>query len=93
MREEIEILNGDQDGYDDEPDEQKRSMKILLKSLLFLFKHLKKNIVTRFNIAGHIPDSTMIHEARKKRERARLGEYIPVNTNADIKESKSRLIR
>lgn len=36
----------------------------------------------------------MIHEARKKREMARQGDYMPLNTkNVELKGPKSRLIR
>ena len=46
LREEIEILNGDQEDYENETDEQKRSMKILLKSILvvILFQDLKHDL-------------------------------------------------
>jgi hypothetical protein len=39
LREELEIANGDQD--ENETDEQKRSMKLLLKSLFFSLKKKK----------------------------------------------------
>ena len=43
---------------------------------------------------GMIPDAAQIHAARKKREMARQGDYIPINNNGNQTEnSKSRLIR
>jgi hypothetical protein len=41
LREELEIANGDQD--ENETDEQKRSVKIFLKSLFFFEEKKKQN--------------------------------------------------
>lgn len=84
LREEIEIMNGDDDliQVENETDEEKRSMKLMIKS-------------------GIIPDASMIHAARKKREMARQeGDYIPLNSSnkaaentVKYKSDKSRFIR
>ncbi len=69
-------MNGEEaDPIENEEDDTKRSMKLLLK-------------------VGIIPDAAQIHAARKKREMARQGDYIPINNNGNQTEnSKSRLIR
>ena len=76
LREEMEVLTGeDMIPVDDEKDETKRSMKLMLKS-------------------GMIPDANLIHAARKKREMARHGDYIPIGPDRSIQtKSKSRIIR
>lgn len=75
LRKEMEVLNGDDiDTIEDEQDEAKRSMKLMLKS-------------------GIIPDATMIHQARKKREMARQGDYIPINSTNSVSKNKSRVVR
>ena len=74
LRKEMDVMNGEEEEpVDDEEDEAKRSMKIMLKS-------------------GIIPDATMIHQARKKREMARQGDYIPI-ANSGQSKNKSRVIR
>jgi hypothetical protein len=74
----MEVLNGEEvDPIEDESDEARRSMKLMLK-------------------VGIIPDAAQIHAARKKRELARQGDYIPINNNNNnnnFENSKSRLIR
>lgn len=75
LRKDMEVLNGEEE--EDEQDEAKKSMKIMLKS-------------------GIIPDATMIHEARKKREMARgQDDFIPVNAKGyhDRNKNKSRVVR
>ena len=73
LRKEMEILNGnDADQIENERDETKRSMKLMLKS-------------------GIIPDASLIHAVRKKREMARQGDYIPIGKPEN--GSKSRLVR
>ena len=74
LRQEMEVLNGDdEETLENETDETKRSMKLMLKS-------------------GIIPDASLIHAARKKREMARQeGDFIPINSAAS--KSKSRMIR
>jgi GC-rich sequence DNA-binding factor len=76
LREEMEVLTGeDMIPVDDEKDETKRSMKLMLKS-------------------GIIPDANLIHAARKKREMARHGDYIPIGPDRSLQtKSKSRIIR
>jgi GC-rich sequence DNA-binding factor len=76
LREEMEVLTGeDMIPVDDEKDEAKRSMKLMLKS-------------------GIIPDANLIHAARKKREMARHGDYIPIGPDRSLQtKSKSRIIR
>lgn len=74
LRREMEVINGEEpDPIENETDEQRRSMKLLLK-------------------AGIFPDANIIHAARKKRELARQGDYIPINSQ-NIDKSKSRLVR
>ena len=74
LREEFEILTGeDLDPVEQETDEAKRSMKLMLKS-------------------GIIPDANLIHEARKKREMARQGDYIPIGKQK-VSKGKSTLVR
>lgn len=74
-------MNGDEDDLipvENETDEEKRSMKLMIKS-------------------GIIPDASMIHAARKKREMARQeGDYIQLSRTEDTvkyKNEKSRFIR
>nr|XP_018903657.1 PREDICTED: PAX3- and PAX7-binding protein 1 [Bemisia tabaci] len=46
--------------------------------------------------SGHIPDANLIHEARKRRQKAReMGDFIPLEESAKTEstEDKSRLIR
>jgi len=46
--------------------------------------------------SGIIPDASLIHAARKKREMERQGDYIPVGKNIEtstMKSSSSRLVR
>jgi hypothetical protein len=75
----MEEMNGgdEQDWVENEKDETKRSMKIMLKS-------------------GIIPDASAIHAARKKREMARQGDFIPLSSSENtikLKTDKSRFIR
>ncbi len=72
----MEDLGGDDDvdEFDENTDEAKRSMKILLK-------------------CGRIPDATMIHELKKKRQQARQGDYIPIDDANRPEKTKSRMIR
>lgn len=44
--------------------------------------------------SGAIPDAAMIHEARKKRQKAReLGDYVKIEENKPTNKSKGRLVR
>jgi GC-rich sequence DNA-binding factor len=71
----MEVLNGeDVDTIENETDETKRNMKLMLKS-------------------GIIPDASMIHAARKKREMARQGDYIPIGHDQNSDRRQSKLIR
>ncbi len=77
LRKELGGMNGEdeEEGSEDEKDDDKRSMKLMLKS-------------------GIIPDATMIHQARKKREMARQGDYIPISGGGRSRRAhKSRLVR
>jgi hypothetical protein len=79
LRKELGGMNGEEEeDVDEEKDEDKRSMKLMLKS-------------------GIIPDATMIHQARKKREMARQGDYIPISGGSgngrSSRADKSRLVR
>lgn len=45
-------------------------------------------------IEGEIPDATMIHMIRKKRQQARdYGDFIPLDDTERVENSKSRLVR
>ena len=75
LRKDMEVLNGEEE--EEELDEAKKSMKIMLKS-------------------GIIPDATMIHEARKKREMARQDDGFIAVDSARAKnrnKNKSRIVR
>jgi len=72
-------MNGDDPiPVENETDEEKRSMKLMIRS-------------------GIIPDASMIHAARKKREMARQeGDFIPLSraeNTVKFKSEKSRFIR
>lgn len=95
------IYEGNEDDDDsNELDDTQRSVKLMLRSKLFsinCFNLLKIN-----HVGGVIPDSTMIHAARKRRQMAREmgtpGDYISLNANSengsDAKSNrKSRLVR
>ncbi len=76
LRAEMADLGGDEDDdeFDENTDDAKRSMKILLK-------------------CGQIPDASMIHELKKKRQQARQGDYIPIDDVNRLEDTKSRMIR
>jgi hypothetical protein len=110
----MKVLNGqegdigdldDIEGNDDDSDvntldDTERSVKLMLRSKLFKFIYLF--FIKLNNLGGVIPDSTMIHAARKRRQMAReMGvpdEYMSLNTaaengNGGISNRKSRLVR
>ena len=92
------IFEGNEDDEDvNEVDETQRSVKLMLRSKI---SQVYENSFCKFLIAtgGVIPDSTMIHAARKRRQMAREmgapGDYMSLNTAENgSSNQKSRLIR
>ena len=92
------IFEGNDDDEDiNEVDETQRSVKLMLRSKK---SGVCERFCCKFLIAsgGVIPDSTMIHAARKRRQMAREmgtpGDYISLNTAENgSSNQKSRIIR
>ncbi len=95
------IFEGNEDDDDDNNalDDTQRSVKLMLRSKLFNFYLVIYNFIFS---GGVIPDSTMIHAARKRRQMAREmgvpGDYMSLNSTAEngtegTSSRKSRLVR
>lgn len=67
LRKELGGLNGEEE-EEEGADEEEDDTKRSMKLMLK---------------SGIIPDATMIHQARKKREMARQGDFIPVSNNTN----------
>ena len=100
-----EIFEGnDDDNKDDDDDisaldDTQRSVKLMLRSWFRLSNTSVIWLRLNMCLGGVIPDSTMIHAARKRRQMAREtgapGDFISLKKNGDdaAKNHKSRLVR
>ena len=101
--EEIFEGNDDDNNNDDddigELDDTQRSVKLMLRSWFRLLNASLICLTRHICLGGVIPDSNMIHAARKRRQMAREtgapSDFISLKKNGDdeAKTRKSRLVR